>query len=88
MVHRLEAEKIRASAQAQAEAMSVVQGEVSRILSAERAMAQENLQQAIIRERISTEDERLRAQLYVSPSTNSTDIWQLQHAWTAPFHSF
>ncbi|XP_067437623.1 coiled-coil-helix-coiled-coil-helix domain containing 3a isoform X4 [Thunnus thynnus] len=60
----LEAEKTRASAQAQAEAMSLVQDEVSKILSAERAMAQDSLQQAVIRERISTEDERLRAQLY------------------------
>lgn len=60
----LEAEKTRASAQAQAEAMSLVQDEVSKILSTERAMAQDSLQQAVIRERISTEDERLRAQLY------------------------
>lgn len=75
LVHRLEAEKTRASAQAQAEATSLVKDEVSRILSAERAMAKENLQQAVIRERISTEDERLRAQLFVSPSTNNTDVW-------------
>lgn len=74
MLHRLEAEKTRASAQAQAEATSHVQDEVSRILSVERAVAQESLQQAVIRERISTEDERLRAQLYVSPSTNCTDV--------------
>ncbi|CAK6961379.1 coiled-coil-helix-coiled-coil-helix domain containing 3a isoform X2 [Scomber scombrus] len=60
----LEAEKTRASAQAQADATSLVHDEVSRILSAERAMAKESLQQAVIRERISTEDERLRAQLY------------------------
>ncbi|XP_053169929.1 coiled-coil-helix-coiled-coil-helix domain containing 3a isoform X2 [Scomber japonicus] len=60
----LEEEKTRASAQAQAEATSLVKDEVSRILSAERAMAKESLQQAVIRERISTEDERLRAQLF------------------------
>ncbi|XP_069556441.1 coiled-coil-helix-coiled-coil-helix domain containing 3a isoform X2 [Brachyistius frenatus] len=60
----LEAEKARASAQAQAEAQSQVQDEVSKILSVERAMAQESLQQAVIRERITTEDERIRAQLY------------------------
>ncbi|XP_062299518.1 coiled-coil-helix-coiled-coil-helix domain containing 3a isoform X2 [Scomber scombrus] len=60
----LEAEKTRASAQAQSDATSLVHDEVSRILSAERAMAKESLQQAVIRERISTEDERLRAQLY------------------------
>lgn len=66
MLHRLKAEKARASAQAHAEAQSQVQGEVSRILSVERALAQESIQQAVIRERIATEDERLRAQLYVS----------------------
>ncbi|KAM7378256.1 hypothetical protein PAMA_013246 [Pampus argenteus] len=60
----LEAEKTRASAHAQAEATSLVQDEVSRILSLERAAAQESFQQAVIRERIATDDERLRAQLY------------------------
>uniref|UniRef100_A0A3Q0SQD8 Coiled-coil-helix-coiled-coil-helix domain containing 3a n=1 Tax=Amphilophus citrinellus TaxID=61819 RepID=A0A3Q0SQD8_AMPCI len=63
MIHRLEAEKARASAQAQAEAKSQVQGEVSRLLTAQRATAQESLHQAFIKERISTEDEKLRAQL-------------------------
>ncbi|XP_040886448.1 coiled-coil-helix-coiled-coil-helix domain containing 3a isoform X2 [Toxotes jaculatrix] len=60
----LEAEKARARAQTNADAQSQVQQEVSRILSVERAMAQDSLQQAVIRERIATEDERLRAQLY------------------------
>ncbi|XP_026183187.1 coiled-coil-helix-coiled-coil-helix domain containing 3a [Mastacembelus armatus] len=60
----LEAEKARASAQAHAEAQSQVQDEVSGILSAQRGMAQESLQQAIIRERIGMEHERRRAQLY------------------------
>ncbi|XP_039647739.1 coiled-coil-helix-coiled-coil-helix domain containing 3a isoform X5 [Perca fluviatilis] len=60
----IEAEKARAEAQAQDDAQSKVQDEVSRILSVERAMAQESIQQAVIRERIATEDERLRAQLY------------------------
>lgn len=63
---RLEAEKVRTAAQARAEAQSHVQDEVSRILTAERALAQESLQQAVIRERITTEDEKLRAQLLVS----------------------
>lgn len=66
MLHRLEAEKARSAAKAHAEAQSQVQEEVSRILSVERAVAQESLQEAIIRERIATEDERLRAQLFVS----------------------
>nr|XP_019948026.1 PREDICTED: MICOS complex subunit MIC19 isoform X3 [Paralichthys olivaceus] len=60
----LDMEKARAAEQANADAQSQVQSEVSRILSAERAMVQENLQQALVRERITTEDERLRAQLY------------------------
>ncbi|XP_068577422.1 coiled-coil-helix-coiled-coil-helix domain containing 3a isoform X6 [Cebidichthys violaceus] len=60
----VEAEKARAAARAQDEAQSMVQDEVSRILSVERAAGQESIQQAVIRERIATEDEKLRAQLY------------------------
>ncbi|KAM9771619.1 coiled-coil-helix-coiled-coil-helix domain containing 3a isoform 5-T5 [Syngnathus typhle] len=60
----LEVEKSRASAQAQAEAKRHVKDEVSRILSAERVMVEENIQQALIRERIATEEEKLRTQLY------------------------
>ncbi|XP_078138156.1 coiled-coil-helix-coiled-coil-helix domain containing 3a isoform X2 [Centroberyx gerrardi] len=60
----LEEEKAHASALAQAEAQSRVQDEVSRILTVERAVAQEGLQHAIMRERVTAEDERLRAQLY------------------------
>ncbi|XP_051247932.1 coiled-coil-helix-coiled-coil-helix domain containing 3a isoform X7 [Dicentrarchus labrax] len=60
----LEEEKARSAAQAQADAQSQVRGEVSRLLSVERAVAQESLQQAVIRERIATEDEKLRAQLF------------------------
>lgn len=66
MIHRLEAEKARASAQAHAEAKSQVHGEVSRLLSEQRAAVQESLQQAFIRERIAAEDEKLRAHLLVS----------------------
>uniref|UniRef100_A0A3B5A969 Coiled-coil-helix-coiled-coil-helix domain-containing protein 3, mitochondrial-like n=1 Tax=Stegastes partitus TaxID=144197 RepID=A0A3B5A969_9TELE len=64
MLHRLEAEKARATSQAQAEAHSQVQDEVSRILTVERSVAHESIQQAVIRERIATEDQRLRAQLF------------------------
>lgn len=60
----VESEKARAAAQAQDDAQSQVQDDVSRILSVERAVAKESIQQAVIRERIATEDERLRAQLY------------------------
>ncbi|XP_063761082.1 coiled-coil-helix-coiled-coil-helix domain containing 3a isoform X2 [Eleginops maclovinus] len=59
-----ETEKARAAAHAQDDAQSQVQSEVSRILSVERAVAEESIQHAVIRERIATEDERLRAQLF------------------------
>ncbi|XP_020569682.1 MICOS complex subunit Mic25 isoform X2 [Oryzias latipes] len=59
-----EAEKARLSAKAQVEAQSQFRDEVSKILSAERAAVRENLHQTIIRERIATEDEKLRAQLF------------------------
>lgn len=74
-VYRLEAEKARSTAKAQAEARSQVQDEVSRILSGQRTMAQESLQQAVIRERLATEDEMRRAELFVSPFTNGIDAW-------------
>ncbi|XP_068162927.1 coiled-coil-helix-coiled-coil-helix domain containing 3a isoform X2 [Antennarius striatus] len=59
----LESERARAANQAHVDAQSQIKDEVSRILSAERALKQENLQQAIIRERIATEDEKLRTQI-------------------------
>ncbi|XP_034434089.1 coiled-coil-helix-coiled-coil-helix domain containing 3a isoform X6 [Hippoglossus hippoglossus] len=60
----LDLEKTRAAEQANADAQSQIHSEVSRILSVERAVVQENLQQALLRERIATEDEMLRAQIY------------------------
>ncbi|KAK1906492.1 MICOS complex subunit Mic19, partial [Dissostichus eleginoides] len=63
-IDRVETEKARAAAHAQDDAQSQVQGEVSRILCVERAAAEGSIQQAVIRERIATEDERLRAQLF------------------------
>lgn len=66
MVNRLQSEKDRAAATAKAEAQSQARSEVSRILSAERALAQENLQEAIVRERLTTEDARRRTELFVS----------------------
>lgn len=66
VVNRLQSEKARAAATAQAEAQSQARTEVSRILSVERALAQENLQEAIVRERLTTEDARRRTELFVS----------------------
>ncbi|XP_077566177.1 coiled-coil-helix-coiled-coil-helix domain containing 3a isoform X2 [Stigmatopora nigra] len=60
----LEAEKSRASAQSQADAKRHVEDEVTRILSVERASAEESIHQAVIRERIASEDEKLRIQRY------------------------
>lgn len=68
-ISRLAAEKARSKAMVQAEAQSQVKDEVSRILSAKRAMAQESLQQSVIRERLAAEDEKRRAELFVSLST-------------------
>lgn len=65
-VNRLEEEKTQIRAKVQTEAQSQVQEEVSRILSAERALAQDSLQQTLIRERLVTENERRRAELFVS----------------------
>lgn len=67
MLHRLEAEKVRSAEKAQSEAESLIPDEVSRILSVERTSAQESIQQALIRERLATEDELHRAQILVSP---------------------
>lgn len=66
MLNRLQSEKARAAATAQAEAQSQARSDVSRILAAERALAQENLQEAIVRERLTTEDARRRTELLVS----------------------
>lgn len=84
---RLEEEKARTRTKIQAETQTQVQDEISRILSAERALAQESLQQAIIRERLATEDEKRRAELFVSLFINtvkvaSTVIWTYRLTWS------
>lgn len=57
----LEKEKSQAHVQAQAEAQAQVMDEVSRTLALEK---QQSIQKAILRERITAEDERLQAQIY------------------------
>lgn len=74
LLFRLEEEKARTRTKIQAETQTQVQDEISRLLSAERALAQESLQQAIIRERLATEDEKRRAELFVSLSINSVKV--------------
>uniref|UniRef100_A0A673J7D5 MICOS complex subunit MIC19-like n=1 Tax=Sinocyclocheilus rhinocerous TaxID=307959 RepID=A0A673J7D5_9TELE len=57
----LEKEKSQAHVQAQAEAQAQVKDEVSRILALEK---EQSIQKAILRERITAEDERLQAPIY------------------------
>ncbi|KAK6314587.1 hypothetical protein J4Q44_G00141160 [Coregonus suidteri] len=64
---RLEEEKVHAASFAKAEAQASVKDEVGRILELERVTTHNTLTQAVMRERVSAEDEKLRAQLYVSP---------------------
>ncbi|XP_070973595.1 MICOS complex subunit MIC19-like isoform X2 [Oncorhynchus clarkii lewisi] len=56
--------KVQARAQAQAVAQAQIQEEVKKILDVEKASQGENLMAAIEKERMTTEDERLMAQLY------------------------
>lgn len=70
---RLEEEKTRTKTKVQAETQTQVKDEISRILSAERTLAQDSLQQAIIRERLATEDEKRRAELFVSLCINCVE---------------
>uniref|UniRef100_A0AAY5KCE9 Coiled-coil-helix-coiled-coil-helix domain containing 3a n=2 Tax=Esox lucius TaxID=8010 RepID=A0AAY5KCE9_ESOLU len=60
----LEEEKAQAASFARAEAQTSVDDQVAHILELERSAGQESLTQAVMRERISAEDERIRAQLY------------------------
>ncbi|KAM9401744.1 coiled-coil-helix-coiled-coil-helix domain containing 3a isoform 2-T2 [Salvelinus alpinus] len=60
----LEEEKVHAASFAEAEAQASVKDEVGRILELERTTTHNTLTQAVIREKVSAEDERLRTQLY------------------------
>ncbi|XP_038852669.1 coiled-coil-helix-coiled-coil-helix domain containing 3a [Salvelinus namaycush] len=60
----LEEEKVHAASFAEAEAQASVKEEVGRILELERATTHNTLTQAVMREKVSAEDERLRTQLY------------------------
>ncbi|KAL1275769.1 hypothetical protein QQF64_035392, partial [Cirrhinus molitorella] len=57
----VEKEKSQAHIQAQAEAQAQVKDEVSRILALEK---EQSIQKAVLRERVTAEDERLQAQIY------------------------
>ncbi|KAJ8381606.1 hypothetical protein SKAU_G00023840 [Synaphobranchus kaupii] len=60
MLQRLDEEK----AQVKAQAETRIQDEVGRILDVERAANQETIKRVVLKERITAEDERLRAQFY------------------------
>uniref|UniRef100_UPI003AAC385E coiled-coil-helix-coiled-coil-helix domain containing 3b n=1 Tax=Centroberyx gerrardi TaxID=166262 RepID=UPI003AAC385E len=61
---QLEEVKAQARAQAKAAAQAQVDEQVKKTLEAEKAAHMENLKDAIMKERMKTEDERLMAQLY------------------------
>lgn len=65
-VYRLERERVRVKAQAHADTQAHVKDEVSRILASERAAALDSAQRAVLRERVTAEEERLRTKLLVS----------------------
>ncbi|XP_047660064.1 coiled-coil-helix-coiled-coil-helix domain containing 3a isoform X3 [Tachysurus fulvidraco] len=59
----LEKERARVKAQARSDVQAHVQGEVSRILASERAAALDSAQKAVLSERLTAEEERLRTKL-------------------------
>ncbi|GAA6084813.1 coiled-coil-helix-coiled-coil-helix domain containing 3a isoform X1 [Tachysurus ichikawai] len=65
-ISRLEKERARVKAQARSDVQAHVQGEVSRILASERAAALDSAQKAVLSERLTAEEERLRTKLLVS----------------------
>uniref|UniRef100_A0A4W5REU2 MICOS complex subunit MIC19 n=1 Tax=Hucho hucho TaxID=62062 RepID=A0A4W5REU2_9TELE len=67
----LEEEKVHAASFAEAEAQASVKYEVGRILELERATTHNTLTQAVMREKVSAEEERLRTQLYVKAQSDS-----------------
>lgn len=71
-VCRLEKERARVKAQAHSDTQTHVQGEVNRILASERAAALDSAQKAVLRERVTAEEERIRTKLLVSLLNLST----------------
>ena len=65
-VYRLEEVQAQAKAKAQLAAQAQIQEEVKKTLELEQAAMRETMKEAIMKERMKTEDERLMAQLYVS----------------------
>lgn len=85
-IYRLYEVKVQARAQAQAVAQAQIQQEVKKILDLEKAAQGENLMEATAKERMTTEDERLMAQLYVRHSTRYSGgctSLNVRNAWNA-----
>uniref|UniRef100_A0A8B9L5N9 Solute carrier family 35 member B4 n=1 Tax=Astyanax mexicanus TaxID=7994 RepID=A0A8B9L5N9_ASTMX len=62
---QLEEEKAKAEAEAGAKAQLQIQAEVQKVLEGEQQALQQSLKDAIMQERMNTEDERLVAQYYI-----------------------
>ncbi|XP_066525787.1 coiled-coil-helix-coiled-coil-helix domain containing 3b isoform X2 [Hoplias malabaricus] len=62
---QLEEEKAKAMAEAQAKARLQIQAEVQKVLEGEQIALQQSLKDAVMKERMNTEDERLVAQYYI-----------------------
>ncbi|XP_072526252.1 coiled-coil-helix-coiled-coil-helix domain containing 3b [Salminus brasiliensis] len=62
---QLEEEKAKAEAEAQARAQLQIQAEVEKVLEREQQALQQSLKDAVMKERLNTENERLVAQYYI-----------------------
>lgn len=84
---RLDEVKARARAEARAAAQLEIQQQVKQTLEAERAEYEEKLKNAILTERMKSEDERLIAQLYVSTRLGGVFMVFLNQAQGARWHT-
>lgn len=74
---RLEEMRVQAAAEAKAAAQAQVEEHVKKALLAEKPGYLENLKEAIMQERMKTEDQRLMVQLYVrAANTNDAHVCQ------------
>ncbi|XP_037398617.1 coiled-coil-helix-coiled-coil-helix domain containing 3b isoform X2 [Pygocentrus nattereri] len=62
---QLEEEKVKAEAEAEAKAQLQIQAEVQKVLEREQIALQQSLKDAVMKERMKTEDERLVSQYYI-----------------------
>ncbi|KAI4872147.1 hypothetical protein NFI96_030991, partial [Prochilodus magdalenae] len=79
---QLEEEKAKAEAEAQAKARLQIEAEVQRVLEREQIALQQSLKDAVMKERMNTENERLVAQHYVR-HTEVIAAAQYMHVWVS-----